>query len=1133
MLEPTEPLPGNVEEEILRVLALGGAERPAALESVCARFPEHATLIREWVAEAGDGDVERIDRFVLRGEIGRGGMGVVHRAWDPALKREVALKVLHGWRSASEELRARFVRESRAIARLAHPGIVQVFEFGDDRGTPWFAMELVEGRDLRGWLVAASADAPTMLRGPTDDPARIRAVVPFVAAAADALQHAHERGVHHLDISPGNLLVDANGAPKLLDFGLARLQGEMTLTLTGSLAGTPAYVAPEMLAARRIPIDHRADVYSLGVVLYELLTRRLPFEGETTQRLYKQILMDDPPAPRRSNPAIPRDLEAVCLKAIEKDSERRYAAVAEFAADLRAWATGEPTRARPAGVLRRALRPVRRHRGVLSSLVLGLAVGLAFWWTNPPTGTASMETSDATRVATLTTLAARECVKDPWLGVALAARAREIASTAETRGELLRAALAAISFDPNSPDRLHAQPTRFPQARVSIVSGQPIEQLECSRDGRLLIARAADGSIHAWQPDEDDTPHAIDSPVGKVLEIGLSDDGHTTMLRGMASVALLGPAPDFGPILVVEAEDAVFDPAGAGSAVILDATHACRLRPDRQRVMIAEFEADQPRTLLHADWDGVVLGIDRRVEVHRLGSTTWTSVDLGGRPATAAWGLDQTRLAVVLKNGALRVFDAAMQAPEPLAAADSPESLDIPLRAELLVSPSAIRAPSRFCWHEWQKPGAYRTTSFTSDDFLSQGQMEWSRVIRPGGIWTHTGLFVGGLGATPTALADVGTRWFAGTEIGECLVWDNRYSGLLAVHDVALEAGAFATADVSGIVTHRAAVEGPLSNARFPGGLVQVVALTAGATQVVYGQHDGSFGVFDLDGRGDRSQRQFPLLATATARSGMALPEGVDLGNTTSPVWISCDREAMRVGWHTQSGANYVSRVALPLPDTIWTDDEFARDVTFHPWEDDPDPFPNVAHTFSGLDVHIEDHEVQILDRASAALVARVSTDEPIVAACTDANGRTAAVSYESLLEIRDLHGGNVLRSLRIDDPASTSDPRHSRELAITPGGTFAACLEVTEFDYRLTVFGPGSDQPLWSIDMQPLMAIWGYSTMNPLLQLGGFLFGGSHLLVYFTEVPVLIPVDVDAWAREVAFPPIPSDIARSLGLGD
>ncbi len=322
------------------------------------------------------------DFRILR-EIGRGGMGIVYEAEQVSMRRRVALKVLSPATTLSERAVARFRREAQAAGRLHHTHIVPVYAMGEERGIWYYAMELVRGRtlaqvieELRGLRAAPGAPSPPESSGFA--PPFHAAVATQFAGVAGALETAHAEGIIHRDVKPSNLILDAGGVLMAMDFGLARVEGETAWrTLTGEVVGTPAYMSPEQI--RGDAVDGRTDVYSLAATLCELLTLEAPFGGRELPEACANILSRDPVRPRRLNPRIPRDLETIVLKAMEKEPRRRYATAGDLARDLRAFAEGGTIRARRVGPLGRAWRRVRRHplRSALVAAVVVLAATAA------------------------------------------------------------------------------------------------------------------------------------------------------------------------------------------------------------------------------------------------------------------------------------------------------------------------------------------------------------------------------------------------------------------------------------------------------------------------------------------------------------------------------------------------------------------------------------------------------------------------------------------------------------------------------------------------------------------------------------------------------------------------------------
>jgi tetratricopeptide (TPR) repeat protein/tRNA A-37 threonylcarbamoyl transferase component Bud32 len=298
-------------------------------------------------------------------------MGVVYKARQVRLNRPVALKMLLAGAYAAAQERARFQREAEAVAGLRHPNIVQVYDVGDHEGWPYFTMEFVEG----GSLARALAGAP--------QPARQAAAL--LATLAEAVQVAHRGGIVHRDLKPANILLTADGTPKVADFGLARhFDGKPGLTLSDIRMGTPSYMAPEQMIGKAGTIGPAADIYALGAILYEMLTGRPPFRGETASETERQVIAEEPVPPGRLNPKVPRDLETICLKCLHKDPPRRYPDAGALVEDVRRFLEGRPIRARRISPLERAWRWCRRNPAgaalAMMALVLaGLSVGGALW----------------------------------------------------------------------------------------------------------------------------------------------------------------------------------------------------------------------------------------------------------------------------------------------------------------------------------------------------------------------------------------------------------------------------------------------------------------------------------------------------------------------------------------------------------------------------------------------------------------------------------------------------------------------------------------------------------------------------------------------------------------------------------
>jgi tetratricopeptide (TPR) repeat protein len=304
--------------------------------------------------------------YEILGELGRGGMGVVLKARHLALKRLVALKMILGSGLAGPEQLLRFRKEAEAVARLQHPNIVQVFDVGEHDGYPYLSLEFVDGGTLAGKLKGC--------------PLPPRAAAGMLETLARAVHYAHERGIIHRDLKPANILLATDGTPKITDFGLAKQmdQGPEQSTRAGVIAGTPAYMAPEQATGRTDQFGPRTDVWALGIILYELTTGKLPFDGNDAMEVLRRVTSEEAASPRTYQAALPRDLEVITLKCLSKVPERRYTSAGELADDLRRFLQHEPIRARPTSAGERLVRWVWRHPAV-TALAAGLLLAATAW----------------------------------------------------------------------------------------------------------------------------------------------------------------------------------------------------------------------------------------------------------------------------------------------------------------------------------------------------------------------------------------------------------------------------------------------------------------------------------------------------------------------------------------------------------------------------------------------------------------------------------------------------------------------------------------------------------------------------------------------------------------------------------
>jgi eukaryotic-like serine/threonine-protein kinase len=394
-------------------------ERPG-VEEYTARHPEAADLLRNVLAALDVLDLSQAHRgagaddpaetpamgvlgdFRILREVGRGGMGVVYEAEQVSLGRRVALKVLPFAAALDARQLQRFHNEARAAAGLHHSNIVPVYGVGQERGVHYYAMQFIDGQTLAALIRQlrrpaapeaapagdatvphvpaagaehADADVETPLAAAlsTERAGRgreyYRTVARWGVQAAEALDYAHQVGVVHRDVKPANLMAEGRGQLWVTDFGLARIESEASLTATGDLVGTLRYMSPEQALAKRVPIDHRTDVYSLGATLYELLTLRPVFGGADRQELLRQIAFDEPVPPRRLERGVPVELEVIVLKALEKDAADRYATAQELADDLRRFLEDRPIQARRPGPVQRLTKWGRRHQPLVWAVV--------------------------------------------------------------------------------------------------------------------------------------------------------------------------------------------------------------------------------------------------------------------------------------------------------------------------------------------------------------------------------------------------------------------------------------------------------------------------------------------------------------------------------------------------------------------------------------------------------------------------------------------------------------------------------------------------------------------------------------------------------------------------------------------
>jgi WD40 repeat protein len=547
----------------------------------------HAPLTQPPAAEAAAAGLPRVAGYDLLDVLGRGGMGVVYKARQLALNRLVALKMIRASGHAGEQELARFRAEAEAVARLQHPHVVQIYEVGEQDGLPYFSLEYLDGGSLHAKLAGTPQPPPE--------------AAALVETLARAMHAAHERGIVHRDLKPANVLLSADGQSKVGDFGLAKyLDADSGQTRTGQVLGTPSYMAPEQAAGRTRDVGPWTDTYALGAILYEALTGRPPFQGANVRDTLEQVCTQEPVPPARLQPRLPRDLNTICLKCLQKEPKKRYASALALAEDLGRFQRGEPIVARPTGWPERALKWVRRRpalAAMTAALVLVAAVGfgLVTWkWRDAveQKGVAEAQTQLANARAEAETKANEEKTKAlEEKTKALEAKSRALAGTQVTRaydtfwsssvattqgileecppqyrfwdwyyvrrqcagGQFTLTHAGGMAFSPDGR-RLAAIRLGGGVGVWDVGSGQEVRSFTCgpdmarcvalSPDGRLLAAGGSHGRVLLWDTGSSgEEVRALEGHSGEVKAVAFSPDGRLLASAGEDRMVRLWDVP--------------------------------------------------------------------------------------------------------------------------------------------------------------------------------------------------------------------------------------------------------------------------------------------------------------------------------------------------------------------------------------------------------------------------------------------------------------------------------------------------------------------------------------------------------------------------------------------------------------
>ncbi len=620
-----------------------------------------------------------IPGYEIEGLLGRGGMGVVYKALHLALKRTVALKMVLAGRYAGPSELARFRIEAEAVARLQHPNIVQIHDVGETGGCPYIALEFVAGGNLASKI--------------TGKPMSARDSARLVEAVARAIQLAHSRNVVHRDLKPANILLAADGTAKITDFGLARqLDCDSGETHVGDVMGTPSYMAPEQASGRAHAAGPATDIYALGAILYDCLTGRPPFRGQSVVETLDQVRTQEPVPPSRWRKGVPLDLETICLKCLRKEPEKRYASAAELADELGRYLRGEPILARPVGRVERLLlwarrRPAAAAVGVLVVLVVvlgGLGSGAAWLWQQAEQARRTLaDASDQTEKALQGERFAREQADRARLGETAA---NEKLTAANGRLEqvlyLRRIWLAHVGWRENNLAKMEQELLACPLQRrrwewyyLDHLRHAELQEIRfrtdgmalvLSRDGGRIAASASDGFVRVWDVATGKEVLALPGHSGLRRCLCFSPDGSLLAADSDRKALKIWDTRTGQLVHTLPHESvttACFSPDGhtVATSGADDAVHFWDSRTGEQTRVVPDLAKWSHIKQLSFSPDGQLLAVVAamaRVWDVAAGKELSPFMSPGGTPTGVCFSSDGRRLATTWAGGAVRLSDA-------------------------------------------------------------------------------------------------------------------------------------------------------------------------------------------------------------------------------------------------------------------------------------------------------------------------------------------------------------------------------------------------------------------------------------------------------------------------------------------